>query len=1079
MTSASADATAHPIERAQALIEIAPLLAADFALMAFGQTRGHRGEPETEFYTDVLGRAVLAATGVSLPAGAAPVVTMLSERGCEKLACAALLRLLVLDDSVFEDVTLRRDSIALFDRTLANRVYGQLQVTTKTQTYEKQEALRAAVLGQEAALTQHVESLRSLEALGGFRQQLNKLFQSGITVAAIRPFLPDEVTMQTLNEVLAAAQAVGAATDEDAIARASAVVATLEPLRAAIDETPTGLAHQVLGAFADRIDEAVKAQVHSRGLAEPARLRLRAPAKRYPLTAPGAPITLRLVVINDGPGQARELRAAVHDATHVRFDDPERSLGSVAPGEADVAVHGCVVEPGGGDVVMVRLTWHDPDGGERVAEELVDLDAQDEAPDWESLSLESPYETDAVTDPSRFVGRSGPLRDLARIVLAASPGSARIEGQRRVGKTSLALALAERVYQLRPETYAFVHLQTGDFSTVDGAQATLERLGQVIGEGVRAADERLATAPSPSFAGGLAPLADFFAHAARVAPDRRFIIVLDEFDALPHPDLYARGAIGDAFFQTLRSLASKPNIGFLLVGGERMRFVIAARGQELNKFRLVPVDYFEQDEREDFAWLIRDPVEGWLDISDEAVDVLHRASAGNPWVAKLVANEMFERQVERRDRDVRREDAIAAVDVAVRKLSASSFTHFWEDAINGDAEQQQFVSVTRRKVLLAAADCLRAGRPLTDSTVGAAARRFALEPATTLDVLRGFRERRILLADGDGRMSCRVPLFERWLAEEGAHEIVVTMGDDDVLIRRHRLEEAQRPRGDELDALVGSWRTHAGQPLEAVRIRQWLAQFGGPREQRLMLTMLQRLRYFNQHQTRERLRELHAFVVRTLAGTGYEYRFEGRQRSRGDLLVTALDGGGSGASALLRPYRDENGIFAERVVDRGEVPAILAGRSGSVRAIVVVEDFIASGRTARKALHELHAAWTAAGVPLSELDVFLVAICGFDKALGMVRSVLRDLEWDAFVHAAVPLGEADRIFGESSRVFPDAGECELARTIAFERGAALEPKHPLGFEDSQAPVCFESRCPNNAPPVLWKAAPSWLPLFAR
>jgi len=167
------------------------------------------------------------------------------------------------------------------------------------------------------------------------------------------------------------------------------------------------------------------------------------------------------------------------------------------------------------------------------------------------------------------------------------------------------------------------------------------------------------------------------------------------------------------------------------------------------------------------------------------------------------------------------------------------------------------------------------------------------------------------------------------------------------------------------------------------------------------------------------------------------------------------------------------------VVDRGEVPAIMASGASHTQAIIIVEDFIASGGTARKALHERHAAWKAAGVPLDEVPVFLVAIAGFDKALGRVRSALRELEWDAFVHAAVPLDDTDRIFSDSSRIFPDAAERELARTIAFERGSVLEPKHPLGFDDSQAPVCFESRCPNNAPPVLWKAAPSWRPLFAR
>ncbi len=47
-------------------------------------------------------------------------------------------------------------------------------------------------------------------------------------------------------------------------------------------------------------------------------------------------------------------------------------------------------------------------------------------------------------------------------VLAKSPGNARIEGQRRVGKTSLANALASKVEQLSPGTHAFVRVEAGD-----------------------------------------------------------------------------------------------------------------------------------------------------------------------------------------------------------------------------------------------------------------------------------------------------------------------------------------------------------------------------------------------------------------------------------------------------------------------------------------------------------------------------------------------------------------------------------------------------------------------------------------
>ena len=55
-------------------------------------------------------------------------------------------------------------------------------------------------------------------------------------------------------------------------------------------------------------------------------------------------------------------------------------------------------------------------------------------------------------------------------------------------------------------------------------------------------------------------------------------------------------------------------------------------------------------------------------------------------------------------------------------------------------------------------------------------------------------ERSISVAKGDGTPQFRVPLFARWLVDEGVREIVVTMGDDDALIRRQRAEEAARPK---------------------------------------------------------------------------------------------------------------------------------------------------------------------------------------------------------------------------------------------------------------------------------------------
>jgi hypothetical protein len=165
---------------------------------------------------------------------------------------------------------------------------------------------------------------------------------------------------------------------------------------------------------------------------------------------------------------------------------------------------------------------------------------------------------------------------------------------------------------------------------------------------------------------------------------------------------------------------------------------------------------------------------------------------------------------------------------------------------------------------------------LTDDSIARAARRFDMDGATAVDVLGGFRERGILLADAEGTLRFRVPVFGRWLVDEGVGEIVVTMGDDDAIIRRQRAQEALRPKAEELEELDTRWRTYAGQLITAERIRRWLGQFGGPGDQRLMLKLLQGLRYYRPDDVRERLRRLQQFVLRDLASAGYEYRLEGR-----------------------------------------------------------------------------------------------------------------------------------------------------------------------------------------------------------
>lgn len=91
------------------------------------------------------------------------------------------------------------------------------------------------------------------------------------------------------------------------------------------------------------------------------------------------------------------------------------------------------------------------------------------------------------------------------------------------------------------------------------------------------------------------------------SPEKKFVFVLDEFDEID-PDLYRFGALAEAFFSNLRTLSSKQNVAFLLVGGEKMPFVMSAQGDQLNKFVSERLDYFSRaEEWADFVKLVCKP----------------------------------------------------------------------------------------------------------------------------------------------------------------------------------------------------------------------------------------------------------------------------------------------------------------------------------------------------------------------------------------------------------------------------------------------------------------------------------------
>jgi hypothetical protein len=199
-------------------------------------------------------------------------------------------------------------------------------------------------------------------------------------------------------------------------------------------------------------------------------------------------------------------------------------------------------------------------------------------------------------------------------------------------------------------------------------------------------------------------------------PQRRFVIVLDEFDEI-HPELYRFVALAEVFFSNLRTLSAKPNIAVVLVGGENMPFIISAQGDQLNKFIREPLDYFScNNEWDDFVELVRQhrqPNTIPLNWYDAAPTELFNITNGHPYYTKLLCARVFQNAVADRDSEITVDEVRRAVTDLVEQLDTNAFAHFWKDGIPHGREEAEVIALKRCRVLVAMARTRRHGQPLT------------------------------------------------------------------------------------------------------------------------------------------------------------------------------------------------------------------------------------------------------------------------------------------------------------------------------------------------------------------------------
>ena len=278
-----------------------------------------------------------------------------------------------------------------------------------------------------------------------------------------------------------------------------------------------------------------------------------------------------------------------------------------------------------------------------------------------------------IQDPAMFYGRMDILEGIVNNLKGLSQDNVLVlYGQRRVGKTSLLYRLQS--YDLRgPYVPVFIDMQ--ELSGSSTARLCSKLANSVLNELRARGISAPVSGPLPSEHFGedpLGKLGEFF-DQIETLQDVRILLLIDEFESLMVT--IREGTITEHFYNFLRGLMQhKTNVSFIFAGADELQNMMRDYASIMfNIARFIPMGYMSSEEAE---YLIRKPVEGFLDYDDAAVDRIKMATSGNPYYIQLLCFNL----VERMNREKRNIATIVDVNEVIDELlrfGSSYFEHLW------------------------------------------------------------------------------------------------------------------------------------------------------------------------------------------------------------------------------------------------------------------------------------------------------------------------------------------------------------------------------------------------------------------
>ncbi|MFT5835625.1 MAG: putative AAA+ superfamily ATPase [Sulfurimonas sp.] len=981
-----------------------------------------------------------------------------------------MLRLYKRQECLIEDdKNLKRETVTLFDNVYAD-LYVKLKISSKTQTHEKLPLL-VNYLEKAESITKQLE-INDLKKLKIFKEVFLKNF-NGQYKDLLTIFL-DETVYSKVNSIIELTNKYNKTPNLQTYSDAKNILTeNINLLREVDSEYNNKFLLNPLSNMLKLINNDFGKNPDS----QPSKIIITSTGKKYPLHIKDKTFKLILRLKNIENGKAYDAKVKIiKTSKNVKIEKSEQFVGVIEGHKViNVEFDALVLDIEKDMSLNVLVEYNNYTKKIFREEKRLLFNAQKANIDWDELEKKDAYSIEAIDTEDELIGRTDILGELYKgLNKQKNINSYYIFGQKRVGKTSIAKALMSKLQ--KDNTVTVLYIEAGE-SIGSTFVDTVKNLGDKICKQLKRIHKKeLRDIEIPIFNDSIQPLADFLDDVSYELGNQKIIFILDEFDQISS-ELYKRTNIGSAFFLTIRSLSNKSNYSFILVGGEKIEFIISMQGQQLNKFNSQRIDYFDKEDWSQFKELVQKPVKGYIDITDEAIDRIYDETAGNPFFTNTICKQMLSLAIEKKDSHITDIEINIAIEKALKYAGTQKFLHFWEDGIREDKDKEEEVSYKRRSVLLSLATIEKEKKQLKkqfiiDNLIN------EFEENEIIRILKEFVDRRILI-EREEIYEFRINFFKEWLFNYGCDNIIMTLSDEQKIKKRAKEEKEAKISAKEMNDFINEVKPeYSGHKITSDDIREYLIQFGSNIEQRLIFEILNKTTYYDVSNIKSRMKMIFEDIKRNLL---YKENNMTVSYSSGrkvtNILVSGLDGIAKSSVTYAKYFGEENNILAKNIIEKDKIIEKLKDKN--LKTIVFIDDFVGTGTSIIENVKYLKDNFSE--IFTTEISIYIGVITGFQTAKEYIEQELIKMKiFNVTILLSEPLNDTNKCFSDASKIFINPNKRRDAEDLCWKKGSELVSRNPLGYGDCQATVIFPDTCPNNCLPILWYGEKkNFKPLFKR